>query len=61
MIVTANVEMKAVISKSTPRRPMSGRTAICWMTMPKANATIAAATIPARGPQPKMSNSIHAT
>ena len=60
-IATANVEMNAVISKSTPLRPISGRTATCWISTPNTNVTAAAATRPITGPQPKPLNSIHET
>ena len=60
-IVTAKVEMKAVISKSTPGRPISGRTATCWITTPNTNATTEATTSPGSGPHPKLSNNIHDT
>ncbi len=53
--------MNAVISKSTPIFPISGRTATCWINTPKTNVTAAAPTRPASGPHPRPLNSIHET
>lgn len=53
-IATANVVMKVIISKSVPRRPISGWTETTWVRTPKAKVTTNAARIARTGLSPAL-------